>query len=91
VAAVAKRTIKRQFGPDHVVVEADLQGFVDHSRHDWRSRMWQERLEDGALRRLMRQGLKAGGLATAGQGIHPATGTPHGGVLSPPRAHVDRH
>jgi len=46
--------------------------------------MLEERLEDGALRRLMRKGLKAGVLETDGQVIHPVTGTPQGGVLTLP-------
>jgi RNA-directed DNA polymerase len=50
--------------------------------------MLQERLEDGALLRLIRKWLKAGVLETDGEGIHPATGTPPGGVISPLLANV---
>jgi RNA-directed DNA polymerase len=74
--AVDKLTVTLQFGRYHCVVEADIQGFFDNIRHDWLIRMWQERLEDGALLRLIRKWLKAGVLETDGQVIHPVTGTP---------------
>jgi RNA-directed DNA polymerase len=88
---VDQRTSTRQCGRSHGVVEADLQGVVDHIRHDWWLRRWEERLEAGARRRLMRQGRKAGVRETAGQVIQPATGTPPGGVSSPILAHGSRH
>jgi retron-type reverse transcriptase len=56
----------------------------DHIQHDWLIRMLEERLEDGALLRLIRTWLKAGVLDTDGQVIHPVTGTPQGGVSTPP-------
>jgi RNA-directed DNA polymerase len=86
--AVDKLTIKRQCGPYHVVVEADSKGFFDNIQHAWLSRMLEERLEDGALRRLIRTWLKAGVLDTDGQVLQPVTGTPQGGVCSPVRANV---
>jgi RNA-directed DNA polymerase len=86
--AVDQRTSKLQFGRDHVVVEADSRGCVDHIQHDWLRRMLEERLEDGALLRLVRKWLKAGVLEPAGQVLHPATGTPQGGVISPILANV---
>jgi RNA-directed DNA polymerase len=52
-------TITRQVGRYHFVVEADMQGCCDTIQHDWLNRMWQERLEDGALLRRIRQWLKA--------------------------------
>jgi group II intron reverse transcriptase/maturase len=89
--AVDRLTIKLQFGQYHVVVEADIKGFFDNIQHDWLIRMWEERLEDGALLRLIRKWLKAGVLDTDGQVIHPVTGTPQGGVLSPLLANVYLH
>jgi RNA-directed DNA polymerase len=89
--AVDKLTIKLQFGRYHFVVEADIQGFFDNIQHDWLIRMLEERLEDGALLRLIRKWLKAGVLETDGQVIHPATGTPQGGVISPILANVYLH
>jgi group II intron reverse transcriptase/maturase len=82
--AVDKLTGKLQFGRYHFVVEADIQGFFDNIQHDWLIRMWQERLEDGALLRLIRKWLRAGVLETDGQVIHPVTGTPQGGVCTLP-------
>jgi RNA-directed DNA polymerase len=78
--AVDKRTITLQFGRYHFVVEADIKGFFDNIQHDWLIRMLEERLEDGAVLRLIRKCLKAGVLETDGQVIHPVTGTPQGGV-----------
>jgi retron-type reverse transcriptase len=54
-------------------------------------RMLAERIDDGALRRLMQKWLKAGVLDTDGQVLHPVTGTPQGGTVSPILAHVFLH
>ena len=54
-------------------------------------RRWTERMDDGALRRLMRQGRKAGGLDTEGTVRHPVTGTPQGGTGSPVLTKVCLH
>jgi RNA-directed DNA polymerase len=89
--AVDKLTIKRQFGRYHCVVEADIQGCVDTIQPDGLSRMLDERLEDGARRRRIRNWLKAGVRETDGQVIPPATGTPPGGVRSPLLATVELH
>jgi len=48
-------------------------------------------MDDGALRRLIQQWLKAGVLDTEGQVLHPVTGTPPGGTGSPLLAHGFRH
>ena len=45
--------------------------------------MLAERIDDGALLRLIRKWLKAGVLDTDGTVLHPATGTPQGGTVSP--------
>jgi hypothetical protein len=89
--AVDKLTIKRPCGRYHVGVEADLKGLFDTIQHDWLIRRVEERLEDGAWLRLMRTWRKAGVRETDGQGLHPVTGTPQGGVMSPIRANVYRH
>jgi RNA-directed DNA polymerase len=49
------------------------------------------RIDDRAFLRLIRKGLKAGCLSTDGQVIHPETGTPPGGVISPVLANVYLH
>ena len=53
--------------------------------------MLAERIDDGALLRLIRKWLKAGGLDTDGQVLHPVTGTPQGGTVSPVLANVYLH
>src|SRR5262247_4950345 len=59
--------------------------------HDWMVRMLAERIDDGALLRLIRKWLKAGVLDTDGQVLHPVTGTPQGGTVSPVFANVFLH
>jgi RNA-directed DNA polymerase len=73
------------------VVEADIKGFFDHMDHDWRLKMLRVRIDDRAFLGLIRKWLKAGILETAGRGIHPDTGVPQGGVVSPVVAHVYVH
>jgi RNA-directed DNA polymerase len=89
--AVDRLTITLQFGRYNFVVEADIKGFFDNIDHDWVMRMLGERIEDGAFLRLIRKWLKAGVLDTEGQVLHPATGTPQGGIISPILANVYLH
>jgi RNA-directed DNA polymerase len=76
--AVDTRTIKLQCGRYAWVGEADIKQFFDTIDHDWMVRMLAERIDDGALLRLIRKWLKAGVLDTDGQMLHPVTGTPQG-------------
>ncbi|MGH7771584.1 MAG: group II intron reverse transcriptase/maturase [Candidatus Binatia bacterium] len=89
--AVDWLTIKLQFGRYHYVVEADIKGFFDHIDHNWMLRMLAERIDDRALLRLIRKWLKAGVLEADGTVVHPATGTPQGGIVSPILANVYLH
>ena len=89
--AVQKLTVKLQFGSYHFVVEADIKGFFDNVDHKWMVRMLQERIDDRALIRLIKKWLKAGILETDGKVIHPVTGTPQGGVISPILANIYLH
>jgi len=75
----------------HWVVEADIKSFFDHVDHDWLERMLEERVDDKAFIRLIRKWLKAGVLEEAGDVIHPATGTPQGGIISPVLANIYLH
>ena len=59
--------------------EADITKCFDTIDHDGIVRMGAERIEERALRRLMRKGLKAGVLDTDGTGRNPVTG-PHKGA-----------
>jgi hypothetical protein len=51
--------------------------------HAWLLDMLRVRSDDRALLKLIRKGLKAGGWEVDGQVVHPETGTPPGGSISP--------
>ena len=53
--------------------------------------MLEERIADRSLIRLIVKWLKAGVLEEDGQTVHPATGTPQGGVISPVLANIYLH
>jgi group II intron reverse transcriptase/maturase len=89
--AVAELTRELQFGPYHMVVEADIRGFFDHMDHDWLLEMLEQRIDDRAFLGLIRKWLKAGILETDGKVINPETGTPQGGTVSPILANVYLH
>jgi len=89
--AVSELTRELQFGPSHMVVEADIRGFFDHMDHDWLLEMLEQRIDDRAFLGLIRKWLKAGILETDGEVIHPETGTPQGGIVSPILANVYLH
>jgi hypothetical protein len=88
LAAGDTRTIKRPFGRDAWGVAADLQPSCATLDPAWLVRMVAARSEDGARLRLMRPWRPAGVLDPDGQGLHPGTGTPPGGPVSPVRATV---
>ncbi len=73
------------------VVEADIRGYFEHINHDWLIRMLELRVDDRAFLRLIRKWLRAGVLEEDGKILHPATGTPQGGVVSPMLANVYLH
>ena len=89
--AVDTLTIKLQCGRYAGVVEADITQGFDTIAHAWRGRMFAERIDEGARRRLIRKWRKAGVRDPDGQGLHPGTGTPPGGTVSPVLAKVCRH
>lgn len=88
VDAVDDLTVKLQCGRYHDVVEADIKGFFDNLDHDWRSRMLGERIEDRAFLGVIRKWWRAGIRDTTGAILHPVTGTPQGGVVSPVLSNV---
>ena len=53
--------------------------------------MLEQRIADGALLNLIRKWLRAGILEEDGKVIHPLTGTPQGGVISPVLANIYLH
>lgn len=89
--AVDELTIKLQFGRYNFVVEADIKGFFDNLNHDELLKMLAERVDDKALLWLIGKWLKAGVLDTDGKTLHPETGSPQGGVISPILANVYLH
>ena len=80
-----------QYGKFNYIVEADIKGFFDSIDHDWLIKMLEKRVDDRRFIRLIRKWLKAGVLDVTGLVLHPATGTPQGGVISPILANVYLH
>jgi group II intron reverse transcriptase/maturase len=80
-----------QFGRFRYVVDADIKGFFDNIDHEWMIRMLEQRIDDSRFLRLIRKWLKAGILEKDGKVLHPITGTPQGGIVSPVLANVYLH
>jgi group II intron reverse transcriptase/maturase len=89
--AVRELTFDLQYGVYGYVVEADVRGFFDHLSHDWLLTMLAHRIDDRAFLHLIRKWLKAGVLEPDGAVVHPETGTPQGGIVSPVLANVYLH
>ena len=89
--AVRDLTRHRPFGPYGYVVEADIKGYFDHRDHERLMDMLQERIDDRPFLGLIRTWLKAGVLDTDGQVLHPVTGLPQGGIVSPVLANLSLH
>ena len=80
-----------QYGRYCWLVEADIKGFFDHIDHAWMIKMLEQRIDDQPFLRLIRKWLRAGILETDGQVVHPITGTPQGGIVSPVLANIYLH
>jgi group II intron reverse transcriptase/maturase len=89
--AVGDLTYELQFGKYGYVVEADIKGFFDNIDHDWLLRMLEERVNDKPFLGLIDTWLKAGILERDGTILHPHSGTPQGGVISPILANLYLH
>lgn len=89
--AVKELTGTLQFGKFGFVVEADIKGYFDNIDHDWLMEMLRQRVNDEPFLRLVKKWLKAGILDTDSQVIHPVTGTPQGGIISPILANIYLH
>lgn len=88
---VCDLTFNLQFGRFGYIVEADIKGFFDNLDHNWLLEMLSLRIDDRAFLGLIRKWLKAGILETDGKVLHPETGTPQGGIVSPILANVYLH
>jgi RNA-directed DNA polymerase len=80
-----------QYGWYGYIVEADIKGFFENLNHDWLIRMLEERVNDKAFLRLIKKWLNAGILEPDKMIVHPATGTPQGGVISPVLGNIYLH
>lgn len=89
--AVRDLTFDLQYGRYGYLVEADIKSFFDNLDHDWLLKMLRLRIDDRAFLSLIQKWLKAGILDTDGQVIHPDTGSPQGGIVSPVLANVYLH
>jgi group II intron reverse transcriptase/maturase len=89
--AIDDLTIKLQFGRYEYLVEADIKSYFDNISHEWMVKMLEERIDDGPFLRLIAKWLKAGILEPDGEVVHPVTGTPQGGIVSPVLANVYLH
>lgn len=89
--AVSDLTFQLQYGVTGYIVEADIKGFFDNIDHDLLLEMMTKRINDKAFLNLIRKWLKAGILEPDGHVIHPDTGTPQGGIVSPILANIYLH
>ena len=80
-----------QYGSYGYAVEADIKGYFDNIDHDELLEMLKQRIDDDAFLGLIRQWLKAGILEIDGEIVHPETGSPQGGIVSPLLANVYLH
>lgn len=89
--AVRALTFNLQYGRFGYVVEADIEGFFEHIDHAWLLRMLALRVKDKPFLGLIEKWLKGGILERDGQVVHPHSGTPQGGVISPVLANIYLH
>jgi len=89
--AVRDLSLQLTIGKFGYLVEADIRGFFEHMNHAWLLKMLSLRIDDRAFLDLIRKWLRAGILDTDGSVLHPATGTPQGGIVSPVLANLYLH
>ncbi|MCK5438127.1 MAG: hypothetical protein KAI90_08925 [Desulfobulbaceae bacterium] len=68
-----------------------MYGSFNNIDHDWLVKMLEQRIDDSAMIGLIRKWLKAGVLEDGSKVIHPITGTPQGGVISPIPVNIYLH
>jgi group II intron reverse transcriptase/maturase len=89
--AVKDLTQELNFGKYNYIVEADISNYFGTINHDWLLEMMGLRIADKAFLNLIRKWLKAGIMETDGKVIHPVTGCPQGGTISPILANIYLH
>ncbi len=89
--AVQDVTIKLQRRRFTYIVDADIKGFFDTIDHEWLIKMLELRIDDAAFIGLIRKWLRAGILTPENIVLHPVTGTPQGGIVSPILANIYLH
>ena len=72
------------------VLDADIQGFFDAIDHGRMREMLSQRVADGVVKRLIGKWLRAG-VMEEGVVVHPESGSPQGGVISPLLANIYLH
>jgi len=73
-----------------LVLEVDIRHFFDALDHGHLRGILRERVRDGVLLRLIGKWLNAGVMEDGGL-VHPASGSPQGGVISPLLANIYLH
>ena len=89
--AIQQITEELQYGMYNYVVEADIKGFFDNMKHEWIVQMLEQRVDDKAFIWLIKKWLKAGVMEEDGKVLHPITGSPQGGIVSPVLANIYLH
>jgi group II intron reverse transcriptase/maturase len=87
VKDITKSLMTGKFG---YIVDADITGFFDNINHEWMVEMLEQRINDSAFIRLIKKWLKAG-ILEDNKVIHPLTGTPQGGIVSPVLSNIYLH
>ena len=72
------------------IVDADITAFFANINHKWMIEMLEQRIHDGAFIGLIKKWLKAG-ILEDNKVIHPDTGTPQGGIVSPVLSNIYLH
>lgn len=72
------------------LIDADIKGFFDTVVHTELKEMFNQRIGDGVIRRLVSKWLHAG-VWEMGQVSYPDKGTPQGGVISPLLSNIYLH
>ena len=89
--AVRDLTRQLQFGRCRWVLDCDLANFFGSIPHLKLLELLEQRIADRPFLALIWKWLKAGVLEETGTVVHPDTGTPQGGVVSPVLANVYLH